>query len=837
MATELRKTGISPVGDVPWGTHFCHFYETKQDLLDTLIPYFKAGLESKEFCVWVVSTPELITVEEAKGALAQAVPDIDRHLSDDNIEILNGLDWYLTENVFSLERVTSAWDAKLDRALALGYDGMRISGDTLWLAEKDWKDFCAYEKQLNDSIADRPMTVLCTYPLAKSRAAEVLDVVETHQFAIARRQGEWKVIETPELIQAKAEIKRLNQKLEQRVIERTSELHASEERFRQVAENIREVFWLSTADLSNVLYISPAYEAVWGRSRESLYREPRSFIAAIHPEDRPRAVAAIERDREQGFEVEYRVVRSDESIRWIRARGFPIQDESGRFYRVAGIAEDITERKQAEEKLKQSEERFRRLVELMPVAVYVCDTSGTIQSYNNRAVELWGREPKSRDTAQRYCGSLRLYSPDGKFVPHEESKMAEVLRTGIEARDLEVVIERPDGSYITVLVNIAPLRNGDGELIGAMNCFQDITERKQAEEKLKRSESQLAEAQRVAHVGYWERNIDTDEITWSDETYRIFGLQPQEPIENFQEFIHPEDRPVQLEATARVLRGEHYDVEYRVIRPTGEVRLVHSQGDAIQDESGRPRRAFGTVQDVTELKRAEEKLKATSEQLRALSARLQSAREEEGARIARELHDELGSALTTLKWDLVRVEKLSSESASRPDLAKLRSKTKDMMSLIDSTINTVRRIASELRPSLLDDLGLLAAIEWQAQQFEARTGIICQIDTLVQTVDLRREQATAIFRILQEAMTNVLRHAHATRVNITVAEEAGEVVLEIRDNGRGITEDESAASGSLGLMGMRERAHLVGGGIEINGVARNGTVLTLRVPIRDETSD
>src|ERR1700687_4406702 len=216
MATELRKTGISPVGDVPWGTHFCHFYETKQDLLDTLIPYFKAGLESKEFCVWVVSTPELITVEEAKGALAQAVPDIDRHLSDDNIEILNGLDWYLTENVFSLERVTSAWDAKLDRALALGYDGMRISGDTLWLAEKDWKDFCAYEKQLNDSIADRPMTVLCTYPLAKRRGAEGLDVVETHQFAIARRQGEWKVIETPELIQAKAEIKRLNQKVEDR---------------------------------------------------------------------------------------------------------------------------------------------------------------------------------------------------------------------------------------------------------------------------------------------------------------------------------------------------------------------------------------------------------------------------------------------------------------------------------------------------------------------------------------------------------------------------------------------------------------------------------------------
>jgi PAS domain-containing protein len=138
---------------------------------------------------------------------------------------------------------------------------------------------------------------------------------------------------------------------------------------------------------------------------------------------------------------------------------------------------DLAEREQAEEVLRQSEERFRRLVELMPVAVYVCDKSGIIQSYNKRAVELWGREPQLGDPAERYCASLRLYSPDGTVVPHEESQMAGVLRTGIEARDLEVVIERPDGSCITALVNIVPLRNGTGKLIGAINCFQDITER------------------------------------------------------------------------------------------------------------------------------------------------------------------------------------------------------------------------------------------------------------------------------------------------------------------------------------------------------------------------
>src|ERR1700686_2527904 len=150
-----------------------------------------------------------------------------------------------------------------------------------------------------------------------------------------------------------------------------------------------------------------------------------------------------------------------------------------------------TEHERAEEVLRQSEERFRRLVELMPVAVYVCDTSGRIQSYNRRAVELWGREPTAGATAQRYCGSLRLYSPDGKWVPHRESKMAEVLRTGIEAPDLEVVIERPDRSRLTVLVNIVPLRNAAGELIGAMNCFQDITDRKRAEEGVRRSERLL----------------------------------------------------------------------------------------------------------------------------------------------------------------------------------------------------------------------------------------------------------------------------------------------------------------------------------------------------------
>lgn len=239
----------------------------------------------------------------------------------------------------------------------------------------------------------------------------------------------------------------------------------------------------------------------------------------------------------------------------------------------------------------------------------------------------------------------------------------------------------------------------------------------------------------------------------------------------------------------------------------------------------------GAARDISERKAGEEKLKAGREQLRALSARLQSAREQEGARIAREIHDELGSALTSLKWDLEEMEKMISTSSHQSELATLREKLHAPMKLADTAISSIRRIASELRPSILDDLGLVAAIEWQAQQFQARTGIVCDCDCFLEKVELSEEQATAVFRILQEALTNVLRHAQATRVEIKINLENGFFALSVSDNGKGITEREKSEQHSLGILGMRERAHLVSGEIDINGVEKQGTVILVQVPI------
>lgn len=232
----MRRAGIDVVGDIPWGTHFCLFYDTKADLLETLVCYCKAGLQSQEFCLWVVAPP--VTREDALEALRQAVPSFDRYLPDGGIEIVPARDWYLQDGTFDLNRVIAGWNETLRRASARGYVGVRVTGDTAWLERKHWKDFCEYEDALNESIANQRLAVLCTYPLAACGAQEILDVVRTHEFAVTKRRGSWDVIETAGYKKAKTEIKRLNEELEQRVIERTEALQKAIEEIHALKDQL-----------------------------------------------------------------------------------------------------------------------------------------------------------------------------------------------------------------------------------------------------------------------------------------------------------------------------------------------------------------------------------------------------------------------------------------------------------------------------------------------------------------------------------------------------------------------------------------------------------------------
>jgi signal transduction histidine kinase len=243
-------------------------------------------------------------------------------------------------------------------------------------------------------------------------------------------------------------------------------------------------------------------------------------------------------------------------------------------------------------------------------------------------------------------------------------------------------------------------------------------------------------------------------------------------------------------------------------------RLVPAVNRALSESEQRRKREL-----------AEEKLRRSHDQLRALTGHLQFVREEERTRIAREVHDELGQALTGLKLDLAWL-------AGRVSGAReVQAKIKTMSAYIDETIQTVRRISTELRPGVLDSLGLAAAVEWQAADFQERTGIRCDVKIGVSEAIWDQEFSTACFRIFQETLTNVIRHAGATRVEVNLSHDDHELLLTVQDNGRGISEKEIAEARSIGLMGMKERAAQVGGEISFAGRPARGTTVTLRVPL------
>src|ERR1700739_4936408 len=334
MRPEMRKPGVDVVGDMPWGTHFCLFYETRADLLQTLVSYCKAGLENQEFCLWVVAEP--LTGEDARHALERAVPDFDRYLADQSIEIVGARDWYLQDGAFDLNRVISGWNVKLARASARGYAGVRVTGDTAWLEKKDWKDFCEYEESLNQAIAGQRLAVLCTYPLAACGAAEILDVVRTHQFAVTKRRGSWDVIETAGHKQAKDEIKRLNAELEQRVLERTSQLTAvNRELTKEVLQRQRaeEALQRSEASLAEAQRISHTGSFGGDVSSGQIFWSEEAFriveydqtvqptveliLHRTHPEDQALVQQRIDRavQERKCFDFEHRLLMPDGSIK------------------------------------------------------------------------------------------------------------------------------------------------------------------------------------------------------------------------------------------------------------------------------------------------------------------------------------------------------------------------------------------------------------------------------------------------------------------------------------------------------------------------------------------
>ncbi|HEY6476207.1 MAG TPA: PAS domain S-box protein [Polyangia bacterium] len=479
------------------------------------------------------------------------------------------------------------------------------------------------------------------------------------------------------------------------------------------------------------------------------------------------------------------------------------------------------------------ETRFRDVLDALFAFVGFFSQEGIVLETNQAPLAASGL------TRAEVVGRRFVDLPWFSHSADERARVSEAIARAArgEPSRFETSVLSTRGGIVAIDAAFAPVRGPEGAIKYVVGTGVDVSERRQAENEVRRSRERLAQAQRVAHLGSWEWEVAKNEVAWSDELYVIYGVDPRAHVPSYEAFlasVHLDDR----EHTSNVLRMAMQNLspfvyDHRILRPDGSVRMLHTRGEVVGTSDGRVRRLVGTCWDITDrwdAIRAAEAARADAEtsaaELRALARRLSEIREEERRTIARELHDQVGQALTALKLDLAGVR--GQVAAGAPGESAARLSTMD--ALLDETLETTRRISAMLRPSILDDLGLAAAIRWQAAEFTQRTGVPCETRVPEQEATLAPSVALALFRILQEALTNVARHAEAGHVVVELLREREATALVIADDGRGLPAVEVAGRRSLGLMGMRERAAALGGAIEITGAPGRGTIVRARIP-------
>ncbi len=470
MINELRQTGLDIIGDIPWGTHLCQFYRTREDLLDILVPYFRAGLENDEFCMWVTSEP--LGEQQARQAMREAVPDFDRYLKRGQIEIVPHTEWYLKGGAFNSQRVLDGWVDKLNQALARGYDGLRLTGNTFWLEKSDWKGFTDYEKTVDSVIGDHRMLAVCTYSLDKCDASLVIDVVNNHRFAIIRREGKWDLIESAGRKQAE------------------NGLHATEVELAAILENVPMLLLLVDKD-RRVLKINHASAEFADRPIEEMIGlRAGEALRCLHSLDDPRGCGfgtvcetcvarrtvldAIETGQGH-YQVEckltFAVEGKQEEMTFLLSTvriDLPKREE------VLVCLEDITERKRAEEALRQSEADYRILVESCPDGIFALDAEGCVVDCNESLCQLL-----DHDRSQVRGKNIRTFL--SSVTPLDAATLQARLNS-IRQLEMELEVLRQDGQATPVWAKLAAFQGRDNDTARIVGYVRDVSQRKKLEE-------------------------------------------------------------------------------------------------------------------------------------------------------------------------------------------------------------------------------------------------------------------------------------------------------------------------------------------------------------------
>jgi PAS domain S-box-containing protein len=638
--------------------------------------------------------------------------------------------------------------------------------------------------------------------------------------------------------------------------QKESELRLSERKFRTLAENSPNMIFINR--MGKVIFANKECERIVGYSQEEFKSPDFDFLSLIAPESVETVKSNFAKHMKGQDVPPYEYILVTKEGRHIQViNSSKLISYEGEMS-ILGVVMDITSRKRGEiaravtfqiaeraREVEKLEDLYREIhqaiIEVMPakknfyIALY--DESLDMLEFPYFLDEFEdnpGPQKLEQGLTEYVLRSGRplLASPE-KFERLEAQ--GEVVSVGPPSVDWLGVPLKVKNRTIGVMVTQTYTKGvrfseDDKELLMLVSeQIAGAIERKRADNTLQESEKKYRELYEGSRDALGAIDMNGKFIEFNSSFQEMIGYAPEEIYKLKYEDITPKkwhamEKNILDTQVKRRGYSDIYEKEY--LRKDGTVFPVELRAYLTKVGDGQPTRMWAIVRDISERKKIEREILDSQERLRSLTAHLQSVREQERTNIAREIHDEMGQTLTALKMDLSWIKK---RMGHQPE--PIGEKISGMSVLIDGAVRSMKRISTELRPGLLDDFGLSAAMEWQAEEFTIRTGIECHTVFKPKEIVVDKDRTTAVFRIFQEALTNVARHSQATGVKVELIKSQKFIKLTIKDNGKGIAKEKISGSESFGLMGMRERVTFMGGGISIEGVNGKGTVITARIPL------
>ena len=482
---------------------------------------------------------------------------------------------------------------------------------------------------------------------------------------------------------------------------------------------------------------------------------------------------------------------------------------------------DLTERKLAEEAIRQSEKRYRTLFDLVPVAVYTCDAEGLIKEYNQHAVELWGRAPKRNDPSEKFCGSFKIFYPDGRPMPHHNCPMARALRgEKLRTTDLEILVEQSTGARRSVLVSPTALRNRLGKIIGAINCLHDITVRKSTENALRESEERSRAVIHQSTAGIAGTDLTARIIFANEKFCSMLGYKEHELVgKTIFEITHPGDMAESRRLFRRIVtKAEPYQLEKRYRRKDGSTLWVSVSASPLRDAEGKTQSAVSVIIDIGDRKKAQAILE---DRARGLEGEILAISDREQRRLGQELHDSLCQHLTAIAF-MARSVALRLEKHRVIEVEDIQK----IAELINDGVTEARTIARGLHPVEMEPPGLVTALAALVKQ--PHWPVRCRLEADEEISVQDSTVALHLYRIAREAIINANKYARAREIVVRMRRSTKGIELSVTDDGVGIPANSSAGSG-MGFHIMQYRARSVGARLEIKAITPHGTRVTCYV--------